>query len=260
MDTSKWAQDIYQIACDSIWHCLENFSTGKWKEDFITAEILERLNELPVYSLRQAGGYKNVALESFKFSGKPEFTFGDIAIVVRVEFEKGKSIEGVAYLEAKRIYHKENNEQCSFDSIDWGRLEHYASSSHAHYVILYDVYADADADRDAEFICKTILTRHFLEIRKNKRDVYPYCEYFDQLMCFRFFMGYGLDFDPQAVKSAKGFGESSLFSKYLLTATVTHSPEPELQLEPVRVNRNVYESIVSPNLDLGNDPGTRRRP
>lgn len=250
MDFSKWAQDIYQVACDSIWHCLKNSKTGKWKEDFITAEILERLNELPVYSLRQEAGYKNVALESFKFSGNPEYAFGDVAVVVKVEFEKGKSIEGVAYLEAKRIYHKKKNEQCSFDSIDWGRLEDYASSSHAHYVMLYDV----DLNSDIEFICKTILTRHFLEIRKNKRDVYPYCEYFHQLMCFRLFMGYGLDFDPQAVESAKGFGESNLFSKYLLTATVTHTPEPEVKLEPVRVNRNVYESIVSPNLDLGNDP------
>lgn len=252
MDYNKWAQAIYQVAYDSILHCLKNSKIGKWKEDFITSEILERLNELPVYSLLQETGYKNVALESFKFSGNPEYTFGDVAIVVNIEFEKGKNIEGVAYLEAKRIYHKMNDEQCSFDSIDWDRLEHYASSSHAHYVMLYDF----DIKQDINCICKTILTRHFLEIRKNKRDVYPYCEHFHQLMCFRFFMGYGLDFDPQAVEAAKGFGEANLFSKYLLTATVTHSPEPEMKLEPVRVNRNVYESIVSPNLDLGNAPGS----
>lgn len=250
LDFSKWAQGIYQVAHDSILHCLRNEKVGKWKEDFITAGILERLNELPAYSLRQEAGYKNVTLESFKFSGNPEYTFGDVAIVVKIEFEKGKSIEGVAYLEAKRIYHKKKSEQCSFDSIDWDRLEEYASSSHAHYVMLYDVDFNADLD----IICKTILTRHFLEIRKNKRDVYPYCEYFHQLMCFRLLMGYGLDFDPQTVDSAKGFGGSNLFSKYVLAATITHTPEPEMKLEPVRVNGDVYESIVSPSLDFGNDP------
>ncbi|SHN09889.1 hypothetical protein [Phytopseudomonas punonensis] len=250
MDFNKWAQDIYQVAYDSIRHCLENSRTGKWKEDFITAEILERLNKLPAYSLRQETGYKNVNLESFKFSGTPEYAFGDVAIVVKIEFEKGKSIEGVAYLEAKRIYHKEKHEQCSFDSIDWSRLEEYASSSHAHYVMLYDV----DEDSEIKLICKTILTKHLLEIKRKKRDVYPYCENFHQLMCFRLFMGYGLDFDPQAVESAKGFGESNLFAKYLLTATVTHTHKPEMKLEPVMINRSVYESIVSPRLDLGSDP------
>ncbi|MHC0522942.1 hypothetical protein [Vibrio harveyi] len=254
MKHEKWANEIYLIAYESIKHCLTNYEIGMWKEDFITAEILKRLNELPTASIQRESGYKNVSWEAFKFSGKPEYTFGDIAIIVKVEFSNGASLEGVAYIEAKRIYHSKKYEQCSFSSIDWEKLEEYSSPSHAHYVVLYDV----DEKSDLEFICNTIPTKHLLEIRNNKRDIYPFCEYFHQLMCFRLLMGYGLDFDPQAVINAKGFGTSNSIPKYVLTATVKHSPKPELALEPIIVNNNLYESIISPKKDISNDldPGS----
>lgn len=249
MKHEKWANDIYQLAYDSIEHCLSNHEVGMWKEDSITAEILKRLNKLPTASIQRESGYKNVSWNAYKFSGKPEYTFGDIAIIVRIEFGKDVSLEGVAYIEAKRIYHHENYEQCSFNSINWDKLEEYSSPSHAHYVVLYDV----DPTSRLHFICNTIQTEHLLKIRSNKREIYQFCEYFHQLMCFRLLMGYGLDFDPKIVANAKGFGKSSSVPNYVLTATIKHSKKPELVLEPIVVNNNLYESILTPRNDVSQE-------
>lgn len=249
MDFNEWANGLYSIASSSIQECFKGHAEGRWKEDFITAEILKKIKRTPPKSFEFQGGFKNVAWDAHKYNGKLEAASGDIALIIKLEFSNGKSLEGVAYIEAKKIYHSEDLKSCSYGAIKWDRLAEYSAYSHAHYVMLYDIMPDSDLI----YLCKSIPTEHLLTLNSNKRDIYPYCEYFHQLLGYRLSMGYGLDFDQNKVNEAKGFAESSRHFKFLLTGSVKQSIEPNLVPEPVRINQNLYGSFEPPKPKVEND-------
>ncbi|MFM4708557.1 hypothetical protein [Aeromonas caviae] len=242
MDFNEWANSLYYIASDSIQKCFEGHAEGRWKEDFITAEILKKIKNIPPKSFEFQGGFKNVVWDAFKYNGKLEAASGDIALIIKLEFPGGAFLEGVAYIEAKKIHHSKDLQSCSYKAIKWDRLAEYSSYSHAHYVMLYDIIPDSEPT----YLCKSIPTSHLLALNNNKRDIYPYCEYFHQLLGYRLSMGYGLDFDQDKVNEAKGFAESSRHFKFLLTGSIKQSEESNLVPEPVLINQNLYGSFAPP--------------
>jgi hypothetical protein len=253
MNYVDWTNKLYSIAENSIRSCLAAAQEGRWKEDFITADILKGIKKAPHNVFKIDDEYKSISWDAYKYSGKLEQTYGDIAFIVKIDFGAGKVLEGIAYIEAKRIYHSNDLKSCSFEKIKWDRLNEYASSSDAHYMMFYD----ADPRLKVKYLCKTIPTRHLLKIKSRKRDIYPFCEYFHQLIGFRLSMGYGLDFDEKKVKEAKGFLENSKRFKYVLTASIKHSPEPNVKPEPILINKELYVEIDRPTLKrkLDNSPG-----
>ncbi len=256
MDFNEWANSLYSIASDSIQECFEDHAEGRWKEDFITAEILKRIKKIPPKSFEYQGDFKNVAWDAYKYNGNLETVSGDIALIIKLEFSNGKYLEGVAYIEAKRIYHSKNLKNCNYKSIKWDRLTEYSSYSHAHYVMLYDIMPDSPVT----YLCKAIPTEHLLTISSNKRDIYPFCEYFHQLLAYRLSMGYGLDFNQDKVNEAKGFSESSRRFKYLMTGSFKHSIEPNLVPEVIKVNQNLYGSFDPPKSKQKLDDWTPKPP
>lgn len=223
-----------------------------WKdEDHLTRSLLSALRE----------EHSNVTIEKDKLYGKNtkchwdiykntkeqgiEQKHGDIGVLVQLRFEHAKILEGVAFLEAKRIYHDQTDDSKSkFSALDKSQLERYCNNSSFHRTVFYD---HSNTGSSSSAISLTLPTRHLLAIDKDNRDIYPYCEYFSYCLTNRYFQGYELDFDPVLVDSVKGFLGANGGIKYLIVAQSTLSPELELDPELIEINRDIYEIIKIPD-------------
>ena len=225
-----------------------------WKdEDHLTRSILSALKEK----------HTDVIVEKDKIIGKNakcywdiykntkeqgiEQKHGDIGVLVQLRFDQTKILEGVAFLEAKRIYHDPKDDSKSkFSALDKTQLERYCNNSSFHRTVLYDYIKRGNGFPG---ISLTLPTRHLLTIDKDNRDIYPYCEYFSYCLTNRYFQGYELDFKPDLVKSVKGFLDANGGVKYLIVAQTTLNPELELNPELIEVNHNIYKAINAPEPD-----------
>ncbi|MBB1324132.1 hypothetical protein H5089_01150 [Pseudoalteromonas sp. SR45-1] len=207
--------------------------------------------------------HSNVQIESEKLIGKNtkchwdvykntkeqgiEQKHGDIGILVQLHFDDDKVLEGVAFLEAKRIYRNTKDDSKSkFAALDSEQLERYCSKSHFHRTVFYDVTENKDG---LEAFSLTIPTQHLLTINKNNREVYPYCEYFSYCLTNRYFQGYELDFTKSSIDDVKGFLDENGGVDYLIVAQVTLKPELELKPEMIEINRKIYSRLESPKPD-----------
>ena len=90
---------------------LLNCFPRNWDEDFITRSIISNLRDHFIHSVIETdkvyGHNTNINWDLYKNTNRhnAEYRYGDIGILVKLDFGKNKSIEGVAFLEAKRIYH-----------------------------------------------------------------------------------------------------------------------------------------------------------
>lgn len=225
-----------------------------WKdEDHLTRTLLTALRD----------EHSNVSIEKDKIIGKDakchwdiykntkeqgiEQKHGDIGILVQLRFDKTKILEGVAFLEAKRIYHDPSDDTKSkFGALDKSQLERYCNNSSFHRTVFYDCFK---TESGIAAFSLTLPTRHLLAIDKDNRDIYPYCEYLSYCLTNRYFQGYELDFDPDLVSSVKGFLGANGGIKYLIVAQSTLSPELELNPELIIINRDIYKTINEPEPD-----------
>lgn len=235
--------------------CFEEAENGRWDENIITADILRALKLLHKEPVKVGNFYRSISWNAYKLKGSLEQTHGDIALIVKIHLEPGKSAAGVAFLEAKKITHGRSLSSGSFSSIKWDRLREYAESSPAHYTIFYD-YLPINNGGDNIPLCKSIVTSHLLALNKSDRSIYRHTENMSNLLGYRLLMGYGLDHRDFIVNSATGFSLSDVNYKYVITADITVSPSPELMLDiiSVEVNSEKYEDISGPEVTLSEEP------
>lgn len=105
----------------------------EWDENHLSYQLMKELRGL--FSNRTVhfnGWSKIVDWQSFKNRGKNETNYGDIAILVNVQFTSGEVLKGVALLEAKRIY-----DSGSFDSVDEDQLKRIWYNAPYSHLLLY---------------------------------------------------------------------------------------------------------------------------
>jgi len=241
-----WHKAVHKTVNDALGKCYPR----DWKdEDHLTRSLLATLRD----------EHSEVTIEKDKVSGKNskchwdvykntketgiEQKHGDIGVLVQLHFSKSKILEGVAFLEAKRIYHNnENDSKSKFGALDKSQLERYCNNSSFHRTVLYDCIKIDSGYNPAAF---TLPTQHLLTINKDNRDIYPFCEYFSYCLTNRYFQGYELDFDPDLVNSVKGFLDSNGGVKYLIVAQSTLSPDLSLEPKLIEINDNMYQRLDS---------------
>ncbi|WP_191236790.1 hypothetical protein [Cobetia marina] len=254
MDNYASRFDWHKAVDSTVSNALGGCYPRDWKdEDHLTRTLLSALrNE-----------HSSVTIDKDKIIGKKskchwdiykntkqkgmEPKHGDIGVLVQLHFDNGKVLEGVAFLEAKRIYHDPSDDSKSkFTALDTEQLERYCANSPFHRTVFYDCLKTKDG---YTAVSVTLPTRHLLTIDKNDRDIYLYCEYLSYCLTNRYFQGYELDFDPDLVNSVKGFLGDNGGVEYLIVAQSTLKPELELNPELIEINRDIYKSIDTPEPD-----------
>jgi hypothetical protein len=107
-------------------------SPRNWDEDYITRTWLEALLNSPsCFSSKQG---LQVAFDAYKMNGNLEKSYGDIAVLVKLSFPNKKSLTGVGFLEAKRIYQPSN----TYEALRAPQLKKMNQNSPHHKLLLYD--------------------------------------------------------------------------------------------------------------------------
>lgn len=112
--------------------CRKSFPL-EWDENHLTFQLMRTLRE--VFSnriIRFNGWSKIVDWKSFKNRGKQETNYGDIALIVNVQFSSGETLKGVAAIEAKRDFNSGN-----FDSVDLTQLDRILRNTPYSHLLLY---------------------------------------------------------------------------------------------------------------------------
>lgn len=122
-------QDIERALAD----ICSNAYPGEWDENHVTFSMMRMFREtFSSRTLRFDGWTKNVEWKSYKNKGGQETKYGDIALLVNVQFSDGQQMKGVASLEAKRLYNTG-----SFASIDTDQLERILRNAPYSHLLLY---------------------------------------------------------------------------------------------------------------------------
>ncbi|MDD2793887.1 MAG: hypothetical protein PHD73_11955 [Sediminibacterium sp.] len=105
----------------------------EWDENHLSFQLMSELRKL--FSNRKIhfnNWSKIVDWQSFKNKGKQETNYGDIALIVNVQFASGETLKGVVNIEAKRDFKSGN-----FESMDLAQLQRIYTNVPLSHLLLY---------------------------------------------------------------------------------------------------------------------------
>jgi hypothetical protein len=105
----------------------------EWDEDHITFSLMREMRK--IFDFRQVrydGFEKIVHWLSYKNKGRAESVYGDISLLLNIQFSSGERLSGVAFLEAKRDYDRGN-----FEGIRVPQLERIVRNAPYAHLLLY---------------------------------------------------------------------------------------------------------------------------
>ncbi|MCB9595629.1 MAG: hypothetical protein H6719_23105 [Sandaracinaceae bacterium] len=106
-----------------------------WMEDHITLSIVQMLRDrLHGAEIKRRGYPVHLAVNAFKATGALETKYGDLAIIVQLDFGDEAGLEGVAFLEAKKREWGSNK----LAAIQKGQFKRLQRSAHYTRLLVYD--------------------------------------------------------------------------------------------------------------------------
>lgn len=112
----------------------ENAYPHEWDENHLSFLLMRRLREIFSERVIHFNNWsKIVDWKSFKNRGKQETKYGDIALLVHVQFSTGEYLKGVANIEAKRSFNTGN-----FESVDLSQLDRLLLNLPYVHLLLYN--------------------------------------------------------------------------------------------------------------------------
>lgn len=207
-----------------------------WNEDHITYSWLKKLiSEWP--SINMAPHPTTSAhWDAYKMDGNLEQENGDVAFLIDIHFDNGHTLQGVGFLEAKRIY-----DTGKFDALKWAQLRLLGSNSSNHQLLLYDHspsstryslgaclpcdYCPYCEDHGpyccepSEFSAAIVMpTLHAIAYEEKGRKLESIGHRLSEQIVLRYFRGLDLDFDADLVKRVLAGAAGG--AKFLAVATI----------------------------------------
>jgi hypothetical protein len=180
----------------------------EWDENHISFQLMSQLRQIFSNRVINFNGWsKIVDWRSFKNRGKQETKYGDIALIVNVQFSSGETLKGVANIEAKRDFNSGN-----FESIDLPQLDRIFTNSPYSHLLLYthsghelqQKFPDESTWRSNIWIspintAKQLLTQTGNDNWKVLRTSFP----FTMFLTSRIFWGLDLDFRDNVINDVE---------------------------------------------------------
>lgn len=209
---NKFCQEVEELINELV---QENYVLN-WDEDFLTRKFLSQLTQRLNGSLITDLENRVVFLTPFKLTKPVEKKFGDIAIIVRIEFGDGDVIEGIAFLEAKRKYKESRN----FDAIKWEQLERIYNKAPHSQLLLYD-FRDISEFASTGLVSKksatagnpmaqlpvtkfvTVPINKAIQIKQKNERLYKLSLPISYQLGYRYLNGFDLDFTNEKLSQVK---------------------------------------------------------
>lgn len=258
---NKFCQEVEKI----IKSVVDETSMIDWNEDHITRRLLHlmrfNLNGSQIEDLE----LRNVFINPFKLkSKKMENSYGDIAVVVKIEYKDGDWLEGVGFLEAKRKY----KDSGAFDALKWGQLEKIVANASHSQLLLYDFKPITDfaptgleTSRVASgsnamiSLPVTYITtapiKNTLQLKKNNERLYKLSIPFSYQLVYRYFYGFDLQFEDKLIKAAKGDITEQIketFPNYVVFVTIQQGQK--ISEKKNKEKLEIFEPRIEINTEL----------
>ena len=105
----------------------------EWDEDHITFSLMKEMRNLFDFRRIKYDRFEKIVhWLSFKNKGRLETQFGDISLLINIQFSTGERLNGVAFLEAKR-----DNNRGNFEEIRIPQLERIVQNTPYAHLLLY---------------------------------------------------------------------------------------------------------------------------
>jgi hypothetical protein len=225
---------VERLIDDSVRQCYPR----AWNEDHITYSWLNTLRREWSKVPFLAGTPLAVRWDAYKMDGVLEEDNGDVAFLIDIRFANGNTLQGVGFLEAKRIYPSGR-----FDALKWAQLKGLSSNSNSHQLLLYDhdplptshshfewtVFPECGAcGNEADIDCLSIGSEkslaivvpsfHAIAFEEKGRQIESIGYRLSEQIVMRYFRGLDLNFDETLV--AKVLAGAAGGAKFLAVATV----------------------------------------
>lgn len=214
--------------------CTSSFPM-EWDEDHISYQLMKELrNHFSNRTIQFQNWSKIVDWKSYKNKGANEQKFGDISLLVNVQFSSGEILKGVAFLEAKRSYTSSN-----FEAIKQEQLLRIKNNAPYAQVLLYN---HREQELQLKFPDEQTWKSHFWvspintaqELNKQVstndnwkllRTSFP----FSSFLTSRIFWGFDLDFRKEIYNDIESGINKLLEANYLGVVNVYYDHQTPIQ-------------------------------
>ena len=249
MDLIELTKEIEDLIRDEI---LSN-TTYDWREEHIVRCILRRLrNLINDKTIDDSYQIYNLRFNVFQTdkTNNTEEKFGDIAIIMSIEFNDSDIIEGVGFIEAK-IRAKKSNRYASIRKKQLSRIN--KNAPHSLLMLI-------DYDPINKKIPVFGQERHFhyyghwpshsvvtqintaLKIDKSDTSLYKLTYPFSYQLTHRYFYGLDLEFNYKIIQQIKGFAEKKELPDFAVFITIDPKDKKDVSKE-VKINREIYKEL-----------------
>jgi hypothetical protein len=231
----EWIARVEHTISGAVSKCIPR----NWNdEDYLTRSWMQAIcDKVASVKIKGLGIPYAAAWDVLKLTGSAETSFGDIGVFVRIRYPNGVLLEGVSFVEAKRIYRSSGR----YEMLDSNQLERMVNKTPFHRLALYSDKPISEAAlgvapsphywwyRENIYPCSNVLaavlpTRIALAMKSNKpADLHPPCLPLSYQICARYLKGYDLDFASLSVQIVRDGGAGA--PQYLLVADVVMGGE-----------------------------------
>lgn len=224
-----------------------------WDENDATKSWMRALRrELRSVEVTDLGRPYAMEWDAVKLKGTGENLYGDIGVLVRIDYPNGVQADGIGFIEAKRIYASGRYQELKFD-----QLERMLKGTPYHRLGLYEQAPIAEAafglaghgvasalnpsrENQAPWdkvVAAVVPTNVALKMKGNRRpDLHPPSLPLSYQLCARYLSGYDLDYGPKLIETVVKGGAGSpswlLIAHTAIGGDTTPSTESFLPIEP----------------------------
>ena len=215
-----------------------------WKEDIITYKIVEQVfGSLANIVISEGRGTFQTVWDAYKLSGNCETRFGDIAIFIKLVRPNTLPLEGIAFLEAKRIYEPE----MTFKAVKLDQLRRIHNNSPAAQLLLYDHRGYTATNDIISLRCPTttnaicIPLNIALGVGAVDTNLYQFGSPLSVQLVTRYLLGYDLDMRQETLEFVKNAEPDEGAPRYLIIIGVAAD-----ELTPILpdLTSSKYERII----------------
>lgn len=255
-DIVEFTGQIEHVIKESISHV----SGHEWNEDFITFNLLRDLRkELNGIQLISKDSKSSINWQAYKLKGTYENNFGDIALVVNINYKDGTGIHGVAFLEAKKcdwmkttfsamkrpqaIQILKNAPRSQYLLYDYRDITNFLSSS-LYLEELSNFYYRKGIRFPFAAVTRAVCVPINLAVATGDKDtlLYRHGIPLSQMLSNRYFQGLDLEFDENSKKIATGFLSKFGLPKFVVQIDILESGV-EAREQILSVNQDEYSQI-----------------
>jgi hypothetical protein len=226
-----------------------------WKEDYASMKWMDALRtSLPHVEITDLGRPYAMAWDAMKLDGRRETNYGDVGVFVRIDYPNGVQVEGIGFIEAKRIYPALE----VYDQLDHEQLTRMVNKVRYHRLGLYERTPIPEAvfgltghgiasafDHHAKLVqpgwrsvlAAVVPSTVALDLRGNRpSDLHPACLPLSYQLCARYLGGYDLETRADIVADVKAGGIGAptflLISHVVIGGETTPTTENRLGIAP----------------------------